>query len=468
MKRLCCAVLAFTFAACSSSHVSLYRAEPVAPTAFGTAPEFKDDPNVVILATEDPAIETSIAISPRNPENAVVASMGYHGQALPFCDAHFTRDGGATWTRRTLSLTGTDGTPYEWHSDPAVGVDANGTFYYATMLIKRNEEHLAISMAVARSDDGGESWSTPVNVSATDGVTVADDKEWLTVDDTNGIHAGNVYMMWGRYYLKPDGKSENGEIVFARSTDRGRTWTTMPLTGRGFVGMSLLAIGPNGEVYAAYNENGIKMRVSTDGGATFAPARPIPVLFGPGGRIPNTQASFSPMPTFAVDRSFTASRGTLYYFSPTRGKVRSNNSVASAVDMLISRDGGASWQGQLLSLTNLDRDAIFPMVAVDQKSGQVVASWLDRRDDPSNTLFRLYARRSVDGGRTWEASRPFSSPFDLDRSFLGHYLWSAAENGRWMATLTDGAGTMSVAHLDFGQEKPEVPTGPWKKRRSVR
>ncbi len=464
-------VLAFSLAACSSSNLPRYNAQPVERTAFGTAPEFLNDPNVVVLATEDPAVETTIAISPASPDNAVVGSMGYHdGQRLPFCDAHFTRDGGKTWTRRTLALTGTNGITYEWHSDPAVGVDANGTFYYATMLIKRNADRgLAISMAVARSLDGGDTWSIPVNVTDTDGKTVTDDKNWLAVDDTSGPWGGSVYLMWGRYYLGEDGTSQNGEILFSRSTDGGQTWTTIPLTAKSRVGMSMLTIGPNGEIYASFNDNGIRLRVSKDGGRTFSPATAIPVQFGPGGIIPNTSASFSPMPTFAADRSFTASRGTLYFFSPTRGKGRPDGTVASAVAMWISRDGGESWGARrLLSDFAPARDAIFPMVAVDQKTGDVVASWLDRRDDPSNTLFRVYATRSRDAGLTWEEARPFSSPFDLDRSFLGHYLWNAAQDGRWMATLTDGAGTMSVAHLDFGQRPPDEPREPRKKRRSVR
>jgi Neuraminidase (sialidase) len=468
MKRLC-AVLALSLAACRTADVPFYNAQPIERTEFGTAPAFISDPNVVVLATEFPAVETSIAISPLNANNAVVASMGYH-TPLPYSDAHFTRDGGRTWTRRTLALTGTNGVTYQWHSDPAVGADANGTFYYGTMLIKRNEQNrIAISMAVSRSDDGGDTWTTPVNVTETDGITVMDDKNWLAVDDTTGIHAGNVYKMWGRYYLNPDGTSQNGEILFARSTDRGETWTIAPLTGKVRVGMSLLTVGPNGEVYAAYNDNGIKLRVSKDGGQTFSPATPIPVQFGPGGTIPNTRALFSPMPTFAADRSFTASRGTLYYFSPTRGTTRQDNSVASTVGLWISRDGGTTWENRrVFSTVSSSNDAVFPMVAVDQKTGEVVVSWLDRRDDPLNIFFRVYASRSQDGGRTWDEPRAFTSPFDLDRSFLGHYLWNAAHDGNWMATFTDGAGTMSVAHLDFGQRQPDPPHEPRRKRRAVR
>lgn len=455
---------ALLVAGCSASTTQLHRGEPVEHAVVSTTSPFETDPNVVLLATEDQAVETSMAISPREPDNAVVASMGYHGgQRLPYCDAHFTRDGGKTWQRRTLELTGTDGVAYEWHSDPAIGVDANGTFYYATMLIQRS---LRISMAVSRSDDGGETWTRPVNVATTDGVTVTDDKEWLAVDDTTGAFAGHVYMMWGRYYLDANGQSVNGEIVFTRSTDRGETWSEpVPMTPKSRVGMSMLAIGPNGEVYAAFNDNGRhRLRVSTDGGVTFSAPTIIPIAFGPGGRIPNyAQANFSPMQTFAVDRSSGLHRGTLYYFMPTGGRRRADNTEVSAAGMWVSHDGGETWSGPLI-LSGLN-DAVFPMVAVDQRTGDAVASWLDRRDDPFNELFRLYASRSSDGGRSWSEPAAFTSPFSLDRSFLGHYLWSASEHGRWMSTITDANGKMSVVHLDFGQPRPSDPTP---KRRSVR
>jgi hypothetical protein len=465
MNRPLAVLFALLLAGCSAS-TPFYRAEPVEHAVVPATSPFDSDPNVVLLATEHQAVETSMAISPRDPDNAVVASMGYHGgRRLPLSDAHFTRDGGKTWQRRTLELTGTNGVPYEWHSDPAIGVDANGTFYYATMLIKRP---FAISMAVSRSDDGGETWTRPVNVAETDGISITDDKEWLAVDDTTGPFAGNVYMMWGRYYLGPDGETANAEIVFTRSTDRGETWSTpIPLTPKSRVGMSMLAIGPNGEVYAAFNDGGHRLRVSTDGGVTFSPPTAIPIVFGPGGKIPNhEQADFSPMQTFAVDRSLGLHRGTLYYFMPTRGRLR-GNAFASAAGMWISRDGGATWQGpRLLSPPTGLNDATFPMVAVDQNTGDVVASWVDRRDDPANTLFRLYASRSSDGGHSWSEPAAFTSPFSLDRSFLGHYLWNAAQSGRWMATVTDANGKMSVVHLDFGQARPG--TGPTPKRRSVR
>jgi hypothetical protein len=55
------------------------------------------DDNVVLLATQDQALETSIAISHSNPDIALVGAMSYHtGQRLPYCDAFVTRDGGRT------------------------------------------------------------------------------------------------------------------------------------------------------------------------------------------------------------------------------------------------------------------------------------------------------------------------------------------------------------------------------------
>jgi len=85
-----------------------------------------------------------------------------------------------------------------------------------------------LAVAVTYSDDGGATWSAPVNAGASlAGVSSSLDKDWMTVDNIEGSpYQGNIYVACTRFV-----SSGQDSIDFMRSTDGGRTWSqATPLT----------------------------------------------------------------------------------------------------------------------------------------------------------------------------------------------------------------------------------------------
>jgi Neuraminidase (sialidase) len=165
----------------------------------------------------------------------------------------------------------------------------------------------------------------------------------------------------------------------------------------------------------------------------------------------------------AVDTSGTRTRGNVYYAWHSGAGSAPSSSFPVGIWFRRSTDGGASWSQPRL-MSTLTHDAILPALSVDPITGEVVMTWLDRRDDPANTDARLYAARSFDGGETWDAPQPLSAPFTLDNSlaFLGHYNANASYGGTHLATFADGGGYMSVAR--FTSSPANAPP----RRRAVR
>ena len=109
-------------------------------------------------------------------------------------------------------------------------------------------------------------------------VAYVQDKPWMAVDNTPGSpYRGSVYMSWT--LLNRDGTSD---IRFTRSGTGGQTWSPPIALARlatsdlrEVLQGSFIATGPKGEVYVAWYDsrvNGMRIRKSTDGGATFSGA----------------------------------------------------------------------------------------------------------------------------------------------------------------------------------------------------
>src|ERR1700682_3783584 len=81
----------------------------------------------------------------------------------------------------------------------------------------------------------------------------------------------NVYVAWDA----ASGGSSSGGVRFARSTDHGGSFSITRIDNPSGPGGAIAAVpfvGPNGEVYAAWNDiaaNTIAFNRSLDGGATF-------------------------------------------------------------------------------------------------------------------------------------------------------------------------------------------------------
>jgi hypothetical protein len=135
--------------------------------------------------------ETSIAVNPTNPLNIVgssndveyVVNPAGHVSAIGVSRVRYTLDGGKSWT--AVALVSNE---YNFTGDPALSFDANGTVYLATLGFRynggRSPTGIEPDVLVARSTDGGQTWSTQVRVATGTGSFFTpgrgQDKEFIT------------------------------------------------------------------------------------------------------------------------------------------------------------------------------------------------------------------------------------------------------------------------------------------------
>lgn len=141
-------------------------------------------------------------------------------------------------------------------------------------------------VTTARSDDGGATWSAPVDIAAPSLLEVPDLRTGsgipsAAIDPRNG----NLYVTWQDDRFSP-GVSQ---VVLSRSTDGGRTWSAPKLIAGGpkkapsFT--SALAVNGKGELgvsfYSLRNDRSRRYLSDTyivfskNGGQTFGPARRV-------------------------------------------------------------------------------------------------------------------------------------------------------------------------------------------------
>jgi hypothetical protein len=213
----------------------------------------------------------------------------------------------------------------------------------------------------------------------------------------------------------------NDSIPFQRSTDDGLTWTKpFDLADGNSTDREWLAVGPEGQVYAVWRDSGksdqpfplsflaeskprLLFRASLDHGASWGPIVTVleeNLIDGP----------------LAVDPA----DGTLYlpvgYFD------------GRPIDVLRSRDGGATWQAATVNSRAEDsplsdnigniRQFIFPVAAVDD-AGTVYLAWSEDRDAPPQLSSaggkfamdpHVYLSVSKDHGASWSEPRRMSPP----------------------------------------------------------
>src|SRR5207245_2550351 len=160
--------------------------------------------------------------------------------------------------------------------DPLLTFAPDSTLYYPALVYNYSFLNRTPSgVAVSVSHDGGSTWGAPVMVHYEDANTFFNDKEWVTAG-TNG----NVYVTWTLFkFSKPRGYLSSN-IVMAVSHDYGVTWSD-PIqvsdAAHPFDQGSAPAAAPDGTIYVAYEGNQasnvsrdqIVLARSTDGGRTF-------------------------------------------------------------------------------------------------------------------------------------------------------------------------------------------------------
>lgn len=356
--------------------------------------------NVDVSDECGPQSETYITLNPSRPATLAAGSNEIFRDPMR---GYFSSDSGGTWGGVDLPLPAAQGANgHRFGSDPSLAFDTQGNVFYSYIVVFFGNGNgvNGTEMAVARSGDGGKSYPFVNYFSFSSGKDHFNDKPMITADTNAGSpFRDNVYVAWDA----ASGGSSSGGLRFARSSDHGGTFSVTRIdnpSGPGRVIAAVPFVGPNGEVYAAWNDiaaNTIAFNRSFDGGATWgAPsvvaAKTIPFDIA----IPAISFRGALIyPACDTDRSTGPHRGRLYC-SWADLNANGNTDIFTA----FSDDRGTTWSKPVAvtdPLTGVDR--FYQWLSVDPVTGQVNISFYDTRNDTTGQRYMtdVYFTRSSDG-----------------------------------------------------------------------
>jgi len=277
---------------------------------------------------------------------------------------------------------------FHYVDDPTVAINKQGRIGVAWADQSRQDIFFQLY-----EPNGAKRFQEPVNVSRSPKIF-----SWLPRLVITSGDADQVYILWQEIVFS--GGSHGGEIFFARSSDGGKTFTdpvnlsnTIAGDGKGRLtrhywhnGSLDLAIGPGGDLYAAWTEyqGALWFSRSTDGGERFS--EPL--------HIAGDNAVPARGPALAVDDGV--------YLVWTVGEDR-----AADIRFARSGDGGRSFgKPRIVFASNGHADA--PKIAVDGE-GTIHLVYAESSAGPLQCYHIRYTR-SDDGGQTFEEPRQIASP----------------------------------------------------------
>jgi hypothetical protein len=374
-------------------------------TCTGSA-GIKVGPNVDVSNECGPQSETFVTIDPSHPN--VLAAGSNEIFRLPM-RGYFSSDGGTTWGGVDLPLPTAKGNGFNFGSDPSLAFDTLGNVFYTYIVVYvgNGKGINGTALGVARSSDGGRTYPQFTIAALDGGTNHFNDKPMIAVDsNASSPFRDSVYVAWDA----ATGGSASGGVRFARSVDHGATFAVTRVDdprGQGRAIGAVPFVGPNGEVYAAWNDfgaNTIAFNRSLDGGVTWELPRVISAK-----RIPfdiGIPAEFSRgalvYPACASDRSSGVHRGRLVCSWMDLNAAGNTDILASFSD-----DGGATWSAAAPvtdAIAGVDR--FNHWLAVDPITGDVNVSFYDTRNDTTGSRFMtdIYFSQSRDGGASWLAN----------------------------------------------------------------
>ncbi|MFN7988952.1 MAG: PKD domain-containing protein [Thermoanaerobaculia bacterium] len=283
---------------------------------------------------------------------------------------------------------------------------------------------------VARSTNGGETFSAAVAVSPT---TQIGARPAVAVDGS-----GNVVVAW--YDFAPS----VALLYTARSTDGGATFGAAAAINDDAVGVVTrpgLAFDSRGAAYLVYTRQytttyglatAARIAVARDGKTFAAPASLTDV---------NSVASFAPDVAVAPNDAVHVA----YYVRLVTSVGTYNREVVA----VRSTDGGAAFTAPV-NLSRNNGQSWFPTLAVEP-SGAVTVAW---EDDTGRTTSDVLLVRSTDGGATFTDPVDVSADVGLSGS-LANPLEEPGGSGR-VAVSASAAGRLLVSWLDDSPANPDV------------
>ena len=378
----------------------------------------------------DAANEPSICVVPTDGNKMSIGWRQFDSVSSNFRQAGFahTINGGRTW------ISAGNLQRNVFRSDPVLNSDNGGRFFYLSLLQNFFDD-------LWRSLDGGQSWSV---IAPADG----GDKQWFTIDNTNGAGHGFQYQSWSS-----DGNNYAGR-QFTRSTNGGLTWMnpinipnspawgTLDVDSNGnlFIGGVNLTTGRIWCVRSTNAKNGgvvpnFDQSTAVNLGGNIVSAEPI----NPEGLVGQV--------FLAVDRSRTSTNNNIYVLASVQPA-----GFATGSDVTFARSTNA---GQTFSAPRrINDDPVnhanwhwFGTLSV-APNGRIDAVWLDTRNAANNINSQLFYSYSFDGGNTWSLNVAISNSFN---PYLGYP--NQNKLGDYITLVSDNAGANVAYAATFNGEE---------------
>jgi len=398
----------------------IYRAEPGPRMISPFGPFVSYQVNVDVNGNNivgDAANEPSIAVDPTNPRRMTIGWRQFNSVSSNFRQGGwgYTTDGGMTWRFPGVLENNV------FRSDPVLNSTETGTFFYLSLLQSFCDD-------MWRSLNNGQTWTRQQAA----GGALGGDKQWFTIDKTNGTGHGFMYQIWSTAAACSFGQ-------FNRSTDGGITWQS-PLDLPNSPVWGTLDVASNGNLFIGGAGNFsspfwcLRSTNAQNPGVTptFDQVTQVDLggslVFGdtinPGG--------LGGQSFLAVDRSGGPTNNNIYMVATVQP-----NGASNGTDVMFARstNGGASFSAPMRindDPVNQNKWHWFGTIGV-APNGRIDVLWLDTRNAANNTDSQLFYSHSIDGGLSWAPNIPVSAAFTPFEGYpnqnkIGDYLTVVSDN----------------------------------------
>ena len=367
----------------------------------------------------DAANECSISVDPTNGNKKTIAWRQFNDVTSNFRQGGwgYTADGGATWTFPGVLENNV------FRSDPVTSADETGNFFYLSL--QSNVQTSFFCDDLWRSLNGGQSWTLLSGEKGAGG----GDKQWFTIDKTNGPGHGFQYQ-------SDDGiNCSGGGVQFQRSVDGGVTWQS-PISIPNSPVYGTLDVDTNGNLFIGgegfsqfFCERSSNAQIATQT-PTFDRSTAVNMggFIGSGGINP---AGLTGQVFLAVDRSGGATNNNIYMLASVVPNGRSTTDVM----FVRSTDGGLTFSAP----KKVNDDPVNPSkwhwfgTFSVAPNGRLDAVWYDSRNAANNTDSQLFYSWSTDAGVTWAPNVAVSNSFNPSEGYpnqskIGDYITMVSDN----------------------------------------
>jgi hypothetical protein len=365
----------------------------------------------------DAANECSVSVDPTNLNKMAIGWRQFNNVTSNFRQGGwgYTTDGGVHWTFPGVLENNV------FRSDPVTNSDEAGTFFYLSLLGSLCEN-------MYRSTNGGQSWTEL----QPDGDAGGGDKQWFTIDKTDGPGHGFQYQSWDVSTCSTSGSGQ-----FSRSTDGGVTWMapigvpnqvefgTLDVDTKGnlFIG----GLGDSNNVFYCIRSTNAQIGNQTPTFDQVTPVNMGGVLVG-GGINP---AGLVGQSFLAIDRSGTGTNNNIYMLASVQPSGRTTTDVM----FVRSTDGGLTFSPP----HKVNDDPVNPSkwhwfgTFSVAPNGRLDAVWYDTRNAANNTDSQLFYSWSTDAGVTWAPNVAVSNAFIPSEGYpnqskIGDYITIVSDN----------------------------------------